>query len=200
MQNEPAPEAAAEDLLDDAPAEIMPQASPPPGPRLFSRPRAQVAGAVLALALALVAGWAMGRGGDSDSLPSPAAPARAQAAPAPALPPASSADVLPLPVADGARKERNRFTRADRDDDGWVQQSEYLAARRRNYDKLDANRDGRLDFAEYAASGIAKFAAADDDRSGALSAAEFADTAPKQRPRRAAPCPAPAGSDEQGTV
>lgn len=174
--------ADAESLLDGTPAEAMPAPFPSQTSPAMRRPL--VAAGAAALAAAMITGWALGRAGAP--LPSPSAPARAQAAEAAASP--SSAETLPLPVVDAERKERNRFTRADRDDDGLVQQSEYLSLRRRNYDKLDANHDGHLEFGEYAAAGIAKFAAADGDRSGTLDASEYAATAPKRRAKRAAPC------------
>ena len=107
-------------------------------------------------------------------------------APLPAPPQATLAAVSPVPLvappAPSAKsREEKRFSRADRDDDGLISQTEYLATRRRNYDKLDANGDGRLDFDEYAASGITRFAGADADSSGTLAAAEFASTAPKAK-------------------
>lgn len=183
MPQDPLPEDLTDALLDDTAADALPPA--PPAERARPAvPRLWIAGGAAVVIAAVGTGWALGRAGAP--LPSASTPARAQVvaeAPAP-----SSPEVLPLPVADVAKKERNRFTRADRDDDGQVQQSEYLTTRRRNYDKLDANRDGRLDFAEYAAAGIEKFAAADIDRSGTLDATEFTATAPKPRAKRPAPC------------
>lgn len=87
---------------------------------------------------------------------------------------------IPEPARERTREEK-RLARLDRNDDGQIQQTEYLAARRRNFDKLDTNKDGRVSFEEYAAQGIARFAAADADGDGVLNAAEFATTAPKPR-------------------
>lgn len=87
---------------------------------------------------------------------------------------------IPAPAAPKTR-EGKRLARIDRNDDGLVQQSEFLAQRRRNYDRLDKDGDGRLSFAEYAASGIEKFATADGDGNGILNPAEYAGTAPPPR-------------------
>ncbi len=112
---------------------------------------------------------------------------------------ADSELTVPAPAAPKSREEK-RFARTDRDDDGRIQQAEYLAVRRRNYEKLDVNGDGRLSFEEYAAKGIAKFAGADADGDGVLVPAEFAVTAP--RPRRvasaAAQCPVCQVAENEG--
>ena len=104
--------------------------------------------------------------------PIPSAP-QAQAA---ADAPMGVADLVPPPAATERTKEQKRFSRYDKDKNGAVAQSEYLAARRKNFDKLDLDHDGKLSFNEYAAKAVVKFAAADRDRNGALNATEFATT------------------------
>lgn len=123
-----------------------------------------------------------------------ALPAAEQTVEAPGEPPVEAPLTLPPPAA-APDKEARRFARSDRDDDGEVSQSEYLAQRRRNFDGLDTDGDGRLSFAEYAVKGIARFTTADADRDGRLEAAEFATTAPKARKAataKACRCPADA--------
>jgi hypothetical protein len=137
-------------------------------------------------------------GGAALWLSADSGPAEATRSPIAALPPAESAPapLLAPPAPAPLDREGRRFARADRDDDGRITPTEYLATRRRNFDKLDSNGDGRLGFEEYAASGIAKFAKADADSNGDLAPAEFATTAPKPKARRTASagkcaCPTP---------
>ena len=79
-------------------------------------------------------------------------------APAPAPPPAPTAD----PVA----REAKRFGRNDKNDDGIVNASEYLASRRKSFQKMDANGDGLINFSEYSLKQRSRFAASDCDRTG----------------------------------
>lgn len=144
-------------------------------------PRWWIAGGAVLLLLVLTLGWMLGRAGVEPSVASPAV--------AKAALPAAEGPVLPLPVADVKSREKKRFARADRDDDGLIEQAEYLANRKKAFDKLDANGDGRLDFAEYAVKTVAKFAGADADNNGRLTAAEFATTAPKPRVKKPVDCP-----------
>lgn len=125
---------------------------------------------------------------------------------APAAPSAASASLLaaqPLaaPEASPQTREERRFSRADKNKDGKIEEDEYLAGRRRNFDKLDVDHDGTLSFQEYAAKGIAKFEAADHGHKGWLSPAEFATTAPVRKARKCS-CgrseAEPAPSDDSG--
>ncbi len=113
---------------------------------------------------------------------------QAVATPTPLEPVAAPAAVeLPAPVAVTAKsREEKRFARYDRDDDGRISLTEYLANRRRNFDKLDVDGDGKLSFEEYAVSGIDKFREVDSSSDGFLSPAEFATTAPKPKPPKPA--------------
>jgi hypothetical protein len=92
---------------------------------------------------------------------------------------------LQAPEASAKTREEKRFSRADKNKDGKIENDEYFAGRRRNFDKLDADHNGALSFNEYAAKGIEKFQGADRDRSGWLTPAEFATTAPPQAKRKA---------------
>lgn len=147
-------------------------------------PRSSTRIAALAGALLLAAG-AIGlwlSSGQTRASPGAPAPVRAEATATPAGYPAEPEPLLDAPEPERAQtREEKRLARIDRNDDGAVQQAEFLAQRRRNYDKLDTNGDGRLSFAEYAASGIAKFGTADADGNGILNAAEYATTAPPPR-------------------
>lgn len=152
-------------------------------------------GAIGLLGIALML-WSRADGGRSDAT-APAAPS------APVVLPAA-AEAAPVPeddsfalleVPDAARpqtREEKRFARADRDDDGFVSQAEFLANRRRNFGKLDVNGDGVLTFEEYAAAGIRQFAGIDRNGDRRLDPAEFAATA---RPPKTQAAARPASPD-----
>jgi hypothetical protein len=98
------------------------------------------------------------------------------------------------PLSD-AEREARRLKRYDKDRDGIVSRSEYLANRRKAFDKADRNHDGRLDFEEFAAATATKFTRADRNADGVLSAKEFATTAVKRKPRIVCACP-PAAEEQ----
>ena len=108
--------------------------------------------------------------------PPPVAEARAPVAARPAR----------APEATPKTREQKRFSRADKDKDGLIQQGELLAPRRKAYAKLDKNGDGRLAFEEWAVKTIDKFNGADRDRSRTLTPGEYASTAPKPAKKRCA--------------
>ena len=139
--------------------------------------------------------WWKGAGRAAD--PIPAAPA---ATPAALSALAQDAPIETPPAASARTREEKRFGRYDKDKNGGVARSEYLASRQKAFAKLDANGDGRLSFDEYSVKAIAKFAGADADRSGVLSPAEFTTTrvARKTPPRAKCPPAAPADRDEDG--
>lgn len=111
-----------------------------------------------------------------------ATPARAESTPTPVQEASAGEPMLDVPEQPAPKsREEKRFARSDRNDDGLVQQGEFLHQRRRNFDKLDVNGDGRMSFDEYAAEGIKKFDGADADGNRLLSAAEYASTAPRPR-------------------
>jgi hypothetical protein len=149
-----------------------------------------VAGGLAALLLG-VGGWLIVAGQSRSRLAAVTAPAARpsdtarQAAPVPDLPEASDAE-----------RGRRRFERFDRDRDGKVTREEFLEPRRKAFAKLDRDGDGKLSFDEWAARTVDRFATADRDRSGALDEKEFAATAPKRKPRHAAPCAEPTHTDE----
>lgn len=92
------------------------------------------------------------------------------------------------PLSD-AEREARRLARYDKDDDGVVSRTEFLANRRKSFEKADRNRDGRLDFEEYAVATATRFTRADRNADGALTAREFAATAVKRKPKAACVCP-----------
>ncbi|WP_076068483.1 histidine kinase [Sphingomonas montana] len=116
-----------------------------------------------------------------------------------AIPPAPTAQVVtaagedaPItvpPAASVRTREEKRFGRYDKDKNGAVARSEYLASRQKAFAKLDVDRDGRLSFDEYSVKAIAKFAGADADRTGALTPAEFATTRVVRKAAARAKCP-----------
>lgn len=113
-----------------------------------------------------------------------------RASPIPAAPQAavaqdSDVELASPPAASEKTREEKRFARYDKDKNGAVAQSEYLAGRRKGFDKLDINHDGRLSFEEYAVKGIQKFAAADKDKNSQLNAVEFATTRVVRKPKPA---------------
>jgi hypothetical protein len=85
---------------------------------------------------------------------------------------------LSAPEASPKSREEKRFSRADKNKDGKIEEEEVLAARRKAFAKLDANGNGSLSFEEWAAKTINKFDGADSDRNGWLTPAEYATTAP----------------------
>jgi hypothetical protein len=85
---------------------------------------------------------------------------------------------LQAPEASQKSREEKRFSRADKDKDGKIQEEELLGARRKAFAKLDTNGNGSLSFEERAAKTINKFQGADADHSGWLTPAEYATTAP----------------------
>jgi hypothetical protein len=115
-------------------------------------------------------------------------PEKAEAVP---LPPAPQADskrtpLVSAPEASPKSREQQRFSRADKDDDGRITAAELYEPRRKAFAKLDTNGNGSLNFEEWAVKMIDKFEGADRDKSGWLTPAEYATTAPpppKRKPR-----------------
>ncbi len=93
------------------------------------------------------------------------------------------------PTATELSKEEKRFNRYDKDKNGAVAKSEYLASRRKAYEKLDVNGDGVLSFDEYATKTAKKFVAADKDRSGVLNRSEFSTTRVVRKGKPKPNCP-----------
>ena len=112
----------------------------------------------------------------SRAAPNPSLPA----APAPRTSATSFFDLhtLKAPEASTRSREEKRFSRADKNKDGKVEEEEILGARRKAFAKLDANGNGSLSFEEWAAKTIDKFQGADSDHNGWLTSAEYAATAP----------------------
>ena len=97
----------------------------------------------------------------------------------------SSSDApLQAPEASEKTKEEKRFSRADKNKDGKVEEEEMLEPRRKAFAKLDVNHNGSLSFEEWAVKTITKFQNADKDKNGWLTPAEFATTAPKKKQHR----------------
>ena len=90
----------------------------------------------------------------------------------------SGSDSLQAPEASEKTREEKRFSRADKNKDGKIEQ----------FAKLDTNGNGSLSFEEWAAKTITKFQGADADRNGWLTPAEFATTAPKRPKHRTCSC------------
>jgi hypothetical protein len=95
---------------------------------------------------------------------------------------------LEAPEASPKSREEKRFSRADKNKDGKIEEEELLQARRKAFAKLDVNGNGALSFDEWAAKTIGKFQGADRDRSGFLTAAEYATTAPPPPKHRSCSC------------
>ena len=117
----------------------------------------------------------------------------------PAAPPARAATAsfftpgqLQAPEASPKSREETRFSRADKNKDGKIEEEELLAARRKAFAKLDANGNGALSFEEWATKTIGKFQGADKDRSGYLTPAEYATTAPPPPKHKTCSCRGPA--------
>ena len=117
-------------------------------------------------------------------------PSAIRAAPAagPELP-LGMVDLAPPPQASERTREEKRFARYDKDRNGAVARSEYLASRQKGFAKLDVNADGRISFDEYAVKSVAKFAAADKDRNSVLNATEFATTRVIRKAKAKPNCP-----------
>lgn len=77
-----------------------------------------------------------------------------------------------------ADREERRFSRADKNKDGKIENDEIFGARHKAFAKLDTNGNGSLSFEEWSVKTIQKFQTADADHNGWLSAAEYATTAP----------------------
>ena len=77
-----------------------------------------------------------------------------------------------------ANREERRFSRADKNKDGKIENGEIFGARHKAFAKLDTNGNGSLSFEEWSVKTIQKFQTADADHNGWLSAAEYATTAP----------------------
>lgn len=109
-----------------------------------------------------------------------------------------AAEPLNVPEASPKTREEKRFSRADKNKDGKIEEEELLAARRKAFAKLDVNGNGSLSFEEWATKTIGKFQGADADRNGWLSPAEYATTAPKAPKHRTCACrqPETAGEDK----
>ena len=133
---------------------------------------------------------------------------QSRAADHPSLPNAAASNVagaslfaasqpLVAPEADPKSREEKRFSRADKNKDGKIEEEELLAARRKAFAKLDTNGNGALSFEEWATKTITKFQGADSNHDGWLSAAEYATTAPKPPKHRSCSCsqPEPASDD-----
>ena len=91
---------------------------------------------------------------------------------------------LEAPEASEKTKEEKRFSRADKNKDGKVEEEEMLEPRRKAFAKLDVNHNGSLSFEEWAVKTITKFQTADKDKNGWLTPVEFATTAPKKKQHR----------------
>jgi hypothetical protein len=89
-----------------------------------------------------------------------------------------TSEPLEAPEASPKTREEKRFSRADKNKDGKIEEEELLGARRKAFAKLDTNGNGSLSFEEWATKTITKFQGADADHNGWLSAAEYATTAP----------------------
>jgi hypothetical protein len=95
---------------------------------------------------------------------------------------------LQAPEASQKSREEKRFSRADKNKDGKIQEEEILGPRRKAFAKLDTNGNGALSFDEWAAKTIGKFQGADSDRNGWLTPAEYATTAPPPPKKQRCTC------------
>ena len=100
----------------------------------------------------------------------------------------STGQSLTAPEASPKSREERRFSRADKNKDGKIEEEEVLAARRKAFAKLDTNGNESLSFEEWAAKTIGKFQGADSDRNGWLTAAEYATTALKPSKKQRGSC------------
>jgi hypothetical protein len=99
-----------------------------------------------------------------------------------------AAQTLVAPEASPKSREEKRFSRADKNKDGKIEEEEVLGARRKAFTKLDANGNGALSFEEWATKTIGKFQGADADHNGWLTAAEYATTAPPPPKKQRCSC------------
>ena len=95
---------------------------------------------------------------------------------------------LRAPEASPQGREEKRFSRADKNRNGKIEEEELLGARRKAFAKLDTNGNGSLSFEEWAVKTIGKFQGADKDRNGVLTAAEYATTAPPPPKHKTCSC------------
>jgi len=100
----------------------------------------------------------------------------------------SAAQPLEAPAASQKTREEKRFSRADKNKDGKIEEEEVLAGRRKAFAKLDTNGNGSLSFEEWAAKTITKFQGADSDKNGWLTPAEYATTAPPPPKKKRCAC------------
>jgi hypothetical protein len=100
-------------------------------------------------------------------------------------------ETLQAPEATEKTREEKRFSRADKNKDGKIEEEELLTPRRKAFAKLDTNGNGSLSFDEWAVKTITKFRGADADHNGWLTAAEYATTAPKAPKHRTCSCRQP---------
>jgi hypothetical protein len=124
------------------------------------------------------------RAADGPSLPK--APAAATTAAASLF--GGDSEPLEAPEASPKTREEKRFSRADKNKDGKIEEEELLAPRRKAFAKLDTNGNGSLSFEEWATKTITKFNGADADHNGWLTPAEYATTAPKAPKHRTCSC------------
>lgn len=132
----------------------------------------------IAAVLLVITGGVLALQGRAEEPQLPPAPQPRMAGPTPLLP------ITNAPVADPKDKEKRRFARADKNEDGRISLAELVEPRRKAFAKLDLNSDGRLSFEEWAVRTIDKFDVADADKSKWLTPAEYATTAPKPRPKK----------------
>ena len=100
----------------------------------------------------------------------------------------STGQPLRAPEASPKSREELRFSRADKNDDGKIEEEELLGSRRKAYAKLDTNGNGSLSFEEWAHTTIDKFEGADKDKSRFLTPAEYATTAPPPPKHKTCSC------------
>jgi hypothetical protein len=100
----------------------------------------------------------------------------------------STRQPLSAPEASPKSREERRFSRADKNKDGKIEEEELLGSRRKAYAKLDTNGNGSLSFEEWAHTTIDKFDGADKDKSRFLTPAEYATTAPPPPKHKTCSC------------
>ena len=100
----------------------------------------------------------------------------------------STGQPLRAPEASPKSREERRFSRADKNDDGKIEEEELLGSRRKTYAKLDKDANGSLSFEEWAHTTIDKFEGADKDKSRFLTPAEYATTAPPPPKHKTCSC------------
>ncbi|HEY4070374.1 MAG TPA: hypothetical protein VGM04_02330 [Sphingomicrobium sp.] len=95
---------------------------------------------------------------------------------------------LQAPEASSKSREERRFSRADKDKNGKIEEEELLNPRRKAFAKLDTNGNGSLSFEEWAHTTIDKFEGADKDKNRFLTPAEYATTAPPPPKHKTCSC------------